>query len=208
MVLARISCRRETRATRCLTRIVLYTHGQAHRLTVDRRKHCQLVRQTSVASQFVTLNVQRPPAGGEGAGPRTLPSHVSPSKRPPENKSYLRPCPCTYLISLITVSMQVSTKCIAVRKVATPLRELTCHMGSHSVTCHPAEVTLLLCFSLGYRHSSYPGLSLFPLLSSTLPGPSASEATTLWHYTNTFINIFKPTSTKPQAGKPGWTSYL
>ena len=32
-------------------------------------------------------------------------------------------------------------KCIAVRKVATPLRELTCHMRSHSVTCHPAEVT-------------------------------------------------------------------
>jgi len=85
--------------------------------------------------------------------------------------------------------MQVSTKCIAVRKVATPLRELTCHMGSHSVTCHPAEVTLLLCFSLGYRHSSYPGLSLFPLLSSTLPGPSASEATALWRYTYTFIII-------------------
>ena len=35
----------------------------------------------------------------------------------------------------------VSNKCIVVRKVATPLRELTCHMGSHSVTCHPAEVT-------------------------------------------------------------------
>jgi len=35
----------------------------------------------------------------------------------------------------------VSNKCIAVRKVATPLRELTCNMGSHSVTCHPAEVT-------------------------------------------------------------------
>ena len=34
-----------------------------------------------------------------------------------------------------------SNKCIAVRKVATPLRELTCHMGSHSATCHPAEVT-------------------------------------------------------------------
>jgi len=30
---------------------------------------------------------------------------------------------------------------MAVRKVATPLRELTFHMGSHSVTCHPAEVT-------------------------------------------------------------------
>ena len=36
---------------------------------------------------------------------------------------------------------QVSNKCIAVRKIATLLRELTCHMGSHSVTCHPAEVT-------------------------------------------------------------------
>ena len=39
-----------------------------------------------------------------------------------------------YLINLLNKSM-------AVRKVATPLRELTCHMGSHSVTYHPAEVT-------------------------------------------------------------------
>jgi len=32
------------------------------------------------------------------------------------------------------VSKQVSNNCIAVRKVATPLRELTCHMGSrHTV---------------------------------------------------------------------------
>jgi len=38
-------------------------------------------------------------------------------------------------------AVRVSNKCIAVRKVATPLRELTCHMGSHGVTCHPAEVT-------------------------------------------------------------------
>ena len=37
--------------------------------------------------------------------------------------------------------IKVSNKCIAVRKVATPLRELTCHMGSHSVICHPAEAT-------------------------------------------------------------------
>ena len=29
-----------------------------------------------------------------------------------------------------------------------------------------------------------PGLPLFPLLSSTLPGPSASEVTTSWCYTN------------------------
>ena len=35
----------------------------------------------------------------------------------------------------------VSNKYIAVRKVATPIWELTCHMGSHSVICHPAEVT-------------------------------------------------------------------
>jgi len=38
---------------------------------------------------------------------------------------------------------RVSNKCIAVHKVATMLWELTCHMGSHSVTCHPAEVTFL-----------------------------------------------------------------
>ena len=47
-------------------------------------------------------------------------------------------------------------------------------------------MTLFLCLSLGQRHSS-SGLSLFPLLSSTLPGSSASEVTTLWHYTNMFI---------------------
>ena len=40
-----------------------------------------------------------------------------------------------------SASLSVSNKCIAVCKVATPLWELTCHMGSHSVTCHPAEVT-------------------------------------------------------------------
>ena len=43
--------------------------------------------------------------------------------------------------STAAVPTVTSNKCIAVRKVATPLRELTCHMGSHSVTCHPAEVT-------------------------------------------------------------------
>jgi len=35
----------------------------------------------------------------------------------------------------------IKTTSIAVHKVATPLRKLTCHMGSHSVICHPAEVT-------------------------------------------------------------------
>jgi len=37
--------------------------------------------------------------------------------------------------------VDISNKCIAVRKFATPLRELTWHMGSHSVTCHQADVT-------------------------------------------------------------------
>ena len=41
----------------------------------------------------------------------------------------------------ILLYKSVSNKCIAVRKVATSLRELTCRIGSHSVTCHPAEVT-------------------------------------------------------------------
>ena len=43
--------------------------------------------------------------------------------------------------SRVSLTSPVSNKCIAVRKVATPLRELTCHIGSHSVTCHSAEVT-------------------------------------------------------------------
>jgi len=39
-------------------------------------------------------------------------------------------------------------KCIAVLwNFTTPLREITYHMGSHSVTCHPAEVT----FPKGYK---------------------------------------------------------
>jgi len=32
-------------------------------------------------------------------------------------------------------------------------------------------------------------LSLLSLLTNTLPGPSASEVTTLWRYTNLFIII-------------------
>ena len=50
-------------------------------------------------------------------------------------------------------------------------------------------MTLLLCLSLCLRHSSSPGLSLYLSLSSTLPGPSASEVTTLWRYKNRFIII-------------------
>jgi len=46
------------------------------------------------------------------------------------------------IASTVCLSVRkVSNKCIAVRKVATPLWELTCNIGSHSVTCRPAEVT-------------------------------------------------------------------
>jgi len=31
---------------------------------------------------------------------------------------------------------------ITVRDIVTPLQEITCYMGSHSVTFHPAAVTL------------------------------------------------------------------
>ena len=49
-------------------------------------------------------------------------------------------CPMLFMSGFLGM---ISNKCIAVRKVATLLWELTCHMGSHSVTCHPAEVTFL-----------------------------------------------------------------
>jgi len=47
---------------------------------------------------------------------------------------------CFDTVGWASGSKLVCNKCIAVRKVATPLRELTWHMGSHSVTCHPTEV--------------------------------------------------------------------
>ena len=48
-------------------------------------------------------------------------------------------------------------------------------------------VTLLQFLSL--RHSSFPRFSLLPLLTNTLPCPSASEVTTLWRCTNLFVVI-------------------
>jgi len=44
-------------------------------------------------------------------------------------------------------------------------------------------------FQSRLKHFSSPSLSLLPLLNNTLPGPSASEVTTLWLYTNLFIII-------------------
>ena len=51
-------------------------------------------------------------------------------------------------------------------------------------------VTLLQFLSLGYRlfPPAFSSFSVF-LLTNTLPGPSASEVTTLWRYTNLFFTI-------------------
>jgi len=78
--------------------------------------------------------------GGFAAGRRSEGSIGSGERRrPAATAAFSGKCGQCHVDS--RVSKQVSNKCIAVRKVATPLRELTCHMGSHSVTCHPAEVT-------------------------------------------------------------------
>jgi len=51
-------------------------------------------------------------------------------------------------------------------------------------------VTLLQFSSLGLRHSSSLRLSLLSLLTNTLPGPSASEVTTLQRYTNLYYYYY------------------
>jgi len=48
-------------------------------------------------------------------------------------------------------------------------------------------MTLLVRSSPCLRRSSSPGLSLLPFLA--LPGPSASDVTILWRYTNALIII-------------------
>jgi len=51
-------------------------------------------------------------------------------------------------------------------------------------------VTLLQFLSLGLRHSSSLRLPLLSLLTNTLPGPSASEVTTLRRYTNLYYYYY------------------
>jgi len=63
-----------------------------------------------------------------------------------------------------------------------------CVQSVHSLRKLFSVVTLLQCLSLGLKHSSLR-LSLLSLLTNTLPGPSASEVTTLRRYTNLFIII-------------------
>ena len=57
-----------------------------------------------------------------------------------ENKPSLSLQTCVQLMSGLGRKSKVKIR-IAVCKQASPLRELTHHMGSHSITCHPAEVT-------------------------------------------------------------------
>ena len=78
----------------------------------------------------------------------------------------------------------------------TPLSTLisSCSLNHH---LYADDTQLLACWRsrpvqasrLTSRAFHSPGLSLFLLPSTTLPGPSASEVTTLWHYTNAFIII-------------------
>jgi len=49
---------------------------------------------------------------------------------------------CHNLISVVISKVEVEWAYISLQEgLPSPLRELTYHMGSHSVTCHPAEVT-------------------------------------------------------------------
>ena len=66
------------------------------------------------------------------------------NSQPPTNSThYAKLCrqngECIGTVDSVT---SVHRRVIAVHNyVARPLLELTCHMGSHGVTCHPAEVT-------------------------------------------------------------------
>ena len=53
----------------------------------------------------------------------------------------------------------------------------------------PSSLQCSQVFKSGLKHSSSPRLSRLSLLTSMLPGHSASEVTTLWRYTNLFIII-------------------
>jgi len=64
---------------------------------------------------------------------------------------------CVRVLMMLAEIVGMGNKCIAVRKVATPLRELICHMGSHSVTCHPAEVIPALTLAEAGTRFSDPG---------------------------------------------------
>ena len=77
------------------------------------------------------------------------------------------------------MSVQFGTHYRKLFSVVALLQLLSLGVNSDSVTVFLRE-----------RHSSSPGLSLFLLLTSTLPGPSASAVKTSWRYTNVLIIIF------------------
>ena len=67
-------------------------------------------------------------------------------RRPHDRNSYTQPAALpnsaiANLKSQVSKVSKVTGYSSSLTEVASPLLELTCHMGSHSVTCHPAEVT-------------------------------------------------------------------
>ena len=66
-----------------------------------------------------------------------------------------------FLIILVTHShsflVNYSKQCIALHEITSALREITCHVGSHSLTCHPAAVTVRLTPDEAGTRFSDPG---------------------------------------------------
>ena len=115
------------------------------------------------------------------------------------------------------LALAEGNKCIAVGKVATPLRELTCRMGSHGVTCHPAEVTFPP-FRCGVRAVTYgagggghhrftPGERLQrtrPDVVDTTETKSTDRSTLVRRHQTT-VHSDTPPPTNTQLGRPtGW----
>jgi len=66
-----------------------------------------------------------------------------------------------------------------VLEAPTPLRELACHMGSHRVTCHPAEAASpSLTPAVTGRYSIYP-----PVKDERLSRPEPLQANDLFRVT-------------------------
>ena len=112
-------------------------HDKKHNAVTYRPTRPTITQPASQPAETVTYGTDRAPAD------RTvtiIPADDSDSMRS-TNIMHISPHPAVY-------SEASSTKIALARygeqhfaKVASPLRELTCHTGSRSVTCHPAEVT-------------------------------------------------------------------
>ena len=88
---------------------------------------------------------------------------------------------------------------------ATPLRKLTCHVESHSVTCHPAEVTFppLPPAEAGTRFSDPGGMQGWVLAAFLLPPKRTCSGSydrfNFWQITNNIlesVHIFDKNTTR------------